>query len=145
MSFYSAAVYNLKTLQSKIMRTIFREKEEPSGVRLVRLIRTQLYDIVKREFVNNDRVCLYSTGEYWVGFERSAYFLKKAFPRLKTFAVNGHGFSRGVVGVSVHERDVRKLAGEYTVCDRTRDYVEMVVGRYNIMEYIEWRGGEGEI
>lgn len=50
---------------------------EPCGVRLVRLINTQALDIAKREFKNDDKMCLYGTGEYWHGLNIQRIFFQE--------------------------------------------------------------------
>lgn len=49
-----------------------KEVAEPLGKRLLRLMNTQLPEIVRKEHSDGTHVHLYGTGAYWVAFEQSA-------------------------------------------------------------------------
>ncbi len=111
---------------------------EPCGVKLVRLINTRALDIAKREFKNEDKMCLYGTGEYWTGFERSAYFLAQLFPGLEPFVINHVAYPFSIVGVSVSAEDFRKYMREHIACKRQENYLEYTVEPIIPEEYGHW-------
>ncbi len=111
---------------------------EPGGLRLVRLINTQAMDIARREAVNIDRMCLYGTGEYWHGFEHSAYFLNRIFPDLESFVVNHPEYPFSIVGVSVPLKSFRRYMTDHTAARRSEDYMEFEVSSASHREYGEW-------
>ena len=111
---------------------------EPCGVRLVRLINTQARDSAKREFKNDDKMCLYGTGEYWHGFEHSAYFLSRIFPKSESFVVNHPNYPFVIVGVSVSDKELRKYMKDHSVYHKKEDYIEYVVTPFVPREYGDW-------
>ena len=111
---------------------------EPCGVKLVRLINTQSLDIAKREIKNNNKMCLYRTGEYWHGFEHSAYFLARIFRKASVFVVNNPKFPFAIVGISVHTTDFEKYQQKHDAIRRKEDYIEYEVTPFAPLEYGNW-------
>ncbi len=111
---------------------------EPSGVKLMRLINTQSLDIAKREIKNADRMCLYRTGDYWHGFEHSAYFLSRIFPKAKAFVVNHPNFPFAIVGVSVGVEEFKRYQWDHDAVRSKGDYVEYEVNPSISPEYGDW-------
>ncbi len=106
------------------------------GVRLVRLINTRIHEIVDREVLNDSKIRLYSTGEYWNGFDRSAYLLSRIFPNLESFVVNLPGCS-AVIGVSVPDKVLRKyLKG--TSLSTAGEYLEIDTQSIDSADYGSW-------
>ncbi len=117
--------------------------EASSGVRLMQLIQTRMFDIVKHEYKNGEKMCLYGTGEYWTGFEHSAYFLKKLFPRIKSFVLNHPEFPFPVVGVSVSNDDVRRYALRHgSLHKKSADYMEFHMPSFDTKDYGDWHTEE---
>ncbi len=114
------------------------ENNEPSGVRLIRLINTRLLDIVKREETNRDTMCLYSTGAYWHGFEHSAYFLSRIFPDFESLVLNHPAYPFPIVGVSVPTKEFMKYKSKHEAICSKEDYVEFKVDLINTKEYSAW-------
>ncbi len=114
------------------------ENNEPSGVRLVRLINTHLLDIAKREDSNRDRLCLYSTGTYWVGFERSAYYLSKLFPDLESLICNHPAFPFPIIALSVPAEMFLKYKTNHIAIRKKEDYEEYKADVINLKEYGTW-------
>ncbi len=112
--------------------------DEPCGVKLMRLINTQSLDIAKRENRNANKMCLYRTGEYWHGFEHSAYFLAKIFPRAKAFIVNNPDYPFAIVGISVLDTDFKKYQQKHDAIRRKEDYIEYEVTTVAPLEYGNW-------
>ncbi len=111
---------------------------EPSGVRLIRLINTQLLYIAKREEANRTTMCLYSTGTYWHGFEHSAYFLSRIFPDLESLVLNHPAYPFPIVGVSVPVKEFMKYKTEHIAILSKEDYEEFKVDLINTKEYSAW-------
>ncbi len=111
---------------------------EPCGIKLVRLINTQSLDIAKKESKNRDKMCLYKTGDYWHGFEHSAYFLSRIFPKAKAFVVNNPNFPFAIVGISVHASDFKKYQKQHLSVRRKEDYIEYEVTPFSPLEYGDW-------
>ncbi len=111
---------------------------EPSGVRLVRLINTRALDIARREAANRDRMCLYGTGEYWHGFEHSAYFLSREFPDLESFVLNHPSHPFPIVGVSVPLKAFRRYMADHAVVRTAEDYLEYPATTFAPLDYGTW-------
>ncbi len=111
---------------------------EPSGVRLLRLINTQLLDIFRKESGNSDRLCLYGTGGYWTAFDRSAYSLSLIFPDLDSFVVNPPGCPFSVVGLTVAEKDLKNFMRRHAALRQGLDYLEFAVGSIKEKDYEAW-------
>ncbi len=119
------------------MRTS-KPDNEPCGVRLVRLIHTQSLEIAKREVKNEDKMCLYGTGEYWIGFEHSAYFLSRIFPDLESFVVNNPESPFAIVGLSVTDKKLKQYMKKQNAHRRGTDYLEFAVSPFLPKEYGAW-------
>ena len=61
---------------------------------LVTLLRERIGEITRREAEGRPLIHLYGVGEYWVAFERSAYRLRRLFPRLHLFQREGDDYGR---------------------------------------------------
>ncbi len=84
-------------------------RPSPSGVPvLMHLLDTRLLAIARRESVNDDRLLLYSSGDSWTAFDRSAYQLQLLFPGLSTFVVSHPGYPFAVVGVHLSGSELRR-------------------------------------
>ena len=112
--------------------------DEPCGVKLVRLINTQSLDIAKREIKNTDKMCLYGTGDYWTGFEQSAYFLTRIFGNLESFIVNNPNYPFAIVGVSVPEKKLKQWMKTHFASRQGTDYLEFPVNEVDRHKYGEW-------
>ncbi len=112
--------------------------DEPCGLRLVRLINTQSLDIARREFKNEERMCLYGTGGYWTAFERSAYFLSRIFPDLEAFVVNNPDYPFAIVGLSVTDKKLKQYMKTNVAHRHYVDYLEFVVNPCQSQEYGGW-------
>ena len=111
---------------------------EPCGIKLVRLINAQSFDIACREASNSNKMCLYRTGSYWHGFEHSAFFLTRLFPKAETFVVHHPDLPTGIVGSSISAKIFQRYQQQYrAVCSET-DYIEYEVKPLMPSEYGEW-------
>ncbi len=111
---------------------------EPCGVKLMRLIDTRSHDIARREVRNDNMMCLYRTGEYWHGFEHSAYFLTRIFPKAEAFVVNNPNYPFPIVGVSILDSKLRRFSKTNSVLSQSEDYLEFETGAFEFKAYAGW-------
>lgn len=108
-----------------------------SGQRIIELLTTRLKEITDREMQNESRIYLYSTGTYWVAFERSAFLLYKLYPSCGTMLFNMEKSMQHLmmtfVPYSSLPRD-KRLA----FCKRRDDYMEARAGTFTMKEYGTW-------
>ncbi len=112
--------------------------DEPCGIKLMRLINTQSLGIAKREIKNVNKMCLYRTGEYWHGFEHSAYFLARIFPKAAAFVVNNPNYPFAIVGISVLDTDFKRYQRNHDAICRKENYIEYEVTPFVPLEYGDW-------
>ncbi len=115
---------------------------EPSGIRMIRLIETKIHEITQQEAANNNKICLYSTGDYWMAFERSAFLLKRIFPNLKAFVINHPGFLVPVVGVSLPDEQLKAYGRKHTIARPETDYAEITASPFDKFLYGDWHNNE---
>ncbi len=111
---------------------------DPSGVRLLRLINTKIYEIANREIDNENRLCLYGTGGYWTAFDRSAFALSLIFPELPSFVVTPPGSSFSVVGLTVSDRALKCFMRSHSAVRQELDYMEFTVDPIPSEAYESW-------
>ncbi len=111
---------------------------ESCGIRLINLINTQSLNIAKREVNNTRKMCLYGTGGYWVGFERSAYFLSMIFPCAESFIINNPNYPFAIVGVSISEKELQKYSTTHNASHTKENYAEYEVSHFAPREYGSW-------
>ncbi len=111
---------------------------EPSGVRLMRLINTRSLEIAKRENRNDSKMCLYGTGGYWTGFERSAYFLSRIFPGLESFMVRNPDYPYAIVGMSISDTQLKQYMNTHGASHQLIDYVEFDIIPCKPQDYSKW-------
>lgn len=111
---------------------------EAGGIRLLRLINTQSVEIAKRELENGDRMCLYCTGQYWVAFEHSAYFLKQFFPKAEVFTICNPNYPFTIIATCVTVRTFNRYMLNHTAICRRDDYVEFSVSPLVTRQYGDW-------
>lgn len=112
--------------------------DEPCGIKLVRLINTQSTEIIKREIKGHNRMRLYRTGEYWCGFEHSAYFMGRIFSETRPFIVNSPKFPFTIVVANVSEKDFKKWRQKHDAIRIKEDYAEYEVEPFVPLEYGKW-------
>ena len=114
----------------------------PSGVRLVALLNDHLCEIMERERANHTSMHLYSTGPYWVAFERSAYQLRRAFPDSEVTPMRLLGYPFPVVMVSVTDRSLRSYARKHILRRDDIDYKLLTASQLSHEDYQAWHAGE---
>ena len=111
---------------------------EPSGIRLMRLMDTQLLHIVKKELRNENRICLYGTGEYWVAFERSAYMLSQLFASSDISSVIHKEYPFPVVMASISDDELRGYGKHHIFHRDYLDYKEFICSATPRISYTLW-------
>lgn len=115
-----------------------RQTDEPSGIRLMRLMDTRLLEIIRKERKNERRVCLYGTGEYWTAFEQSAYQLCRLFATNDISVATHPEYPFPVVMASISDDELRAFAKQHIFCRDLPNYKEMLVPRIIPQQYRIW-------
>lgn len=102
------------------------------------MINTRALDIAKREAANRDRMCLYSTGTYWVAFEHSAYFLSRLFPDLESMMLNHPSYPFPIIAFSVPADMFLDYKTKHEAIRRKEDYIEYKVNSLKLQDYGTW-------
>lgn len=118
--------------------------EVPSGIRLMNLLRERLAEIMDRERANCTSIHLYSTGSYWVAFERSAYQLRRAFPDSETTPLRLYAYPFPIVMASITDRSLRSYARKHILRKDELDYKLLTVPGLPLAAYRSWHAGEVE-
>lgn len=104
----------------------YREKNEPCGIRLMQLMDTRLFDIIRKEHRNSNCIHLYGTGEYWAAFEQSAYLLCRIFPENETAVVTHPAYPFPVVMANIPHRALKEYSRNHIFKRDETDYKELV-------------------
>ena len=83
-------------------------------------------------------MCLYGTGDYWTGFEQSAYFLTRIFDNLESFIVNNPNYPFAIVGVSIPEKKLKQWTKTHMASRQGADYLEFSVDEVDRQTYGKW-------
>ncbi len=119
------------------------ESNEPSGIRLMRLINTRSRQIALQEAKNNCRICLYGTGGYWTAFEHSAYFLSLHFPKSEAFVLPSHpNYPFPIVGGTISDKELKKLSRSCFILNRKDDYCELQMDEAQLQGYSDWHNAK---
>lgn len=113
-------------------------ENEPSGIRLMRLLDTHLARIVRQEHAGSRRLRLYGTGGYWSAFEQSACALCGLFPGTEVSVVTHPSYPFPVVMASISDEALRAYGRRHIYgCDRP-DYKELVTAELSSARYRTW-------
>lgn len=111
---------------------------EPSGIRLQRLIETQISQIIRRERKNVARIYLYETGDYWIAFERSAYSLCRLFPEADISVVMLRDNPFPIILANISEKKLCHYAKQHIFYRDTPDYKEIATAEIPLIQYNIW-------
>ncbi len=118
--------------------TEYSDMTESSGILLLRLVNTRIFEITKKELRNTDRLCLYGTGGWWTAFERSAYHLSRLFPDSQSFAVTPPGCPFTIIGLSVSGKELNKYMKKHPADRQGVDYLEFSADTLDTKDYDAW-------
>lgn len=110
-----------------------------SLVSLNTLLTTRLDKILQKESHNDDRIHLYETGEYWVGFGKSAYELEQLgrdFSQTTVLRVPGH--SLPIVMCSVHYKQIDDIQRKHEMASSSLNYLQFVTRPIDSRSYDKW-------
>lgn len=111
---------------------------ESPGIRLMRLIDTQLLQIIHKECKNETRVCLHEAGTHWVSFERTAYLLCLLFPTTDVTIIMHAKYPFPVVMVNISDDELRALGRRRIFpCDK-HNYKELICSKAPAVTYQVW-------
>lgn len=109
-----------------------------NGLSDIRLMDTELLKIVGRERKNENHICLYGRGEYWVAFERSAYMLSQLFASSDIYSVMHDEYPFPVVMAIISDDELRRY-GEHHIFHRDYlDYKELICSVTPRISYNLW-------
>lgn len=107
--------------------------------RLNVLFTKELKHILNRELHNKNRLYLYSLGDYWAAFEKSAYLLDRMSSEKKELSVlhlNDYPFP--VLMCSVHNQKVKELSINHLVASKHLDSMQLLSHTIDPMHYNDW-------
>lgn len=114
-------------------------RHNASLVSLNTLLTTRLGKIMQKESKNDDRIHLYETGEYWVGFDKSAYTLEQ-FGRgfSQTTVLRVPGFSLPIVMCSIHHNQIDDIQRKHAMAKSTLNYLQFITRPIDTPSYDKW-------
>lgn len=107
--------------------------------RINSLFQAELKNILKQEQNNENRVNLYSVGEYWAAFEKSAYLLEQMIPdsnRPLVLYLKDYPFP--VVMHNVHYEKLNSIRRNHIVAKTDMDYLQFVTHPIDGNLYKSW-------
>lgn len=119
-----------------------RQENEPCGIRLMRLMDAQLFDIIRQEHSNRNCIHLYGTGEYWVAFEQSACLLCRIFPENETVVVTHPAYPFPVVMANIPDRALKEYSKSHIFRRDEADYKECIAEEITPEQYRIWHQQE---
>ncbi len=115
------------------------ESDEPSGLRLMRLINTHILEIAQIELSNRNRLRLYGTGGWWTAFDRSAYALSKIIPSAESLVITPPGAPFSIVGLTISDRELKKYMNMQDVLSKSMDYLEYQMDTIDLVDFETWQ------
>lgn len=96
-------------------------------------------DVLIQELDNKESVHLYSIGEYWRAFDKSAYALSLILPGSESTLLTVRDYPFPVLMVSAHYEVVNRLLFTKVVANRNPDYIHLISTPINRESYRRWR------
>ncbi len=117
--------------------------QNSSGIRLMHLVDNHLLEIVGNERLNDKKICLYGTGEYWTAFEHSAYQLCQIFPdSCYTFIANHPNYPYTVVAAIISDNQLRTYGRKMKFQRNEPEYKEILTTLLIRQNYNLWHKNE---
>ena len=104
---------------------------------LNRLLTKELDNILKRERHNEDTVHLYSMGEYWTAFERSAYLLDQ-LSSAEPLVIYLEEYPFPIVMCAAHDREVSALCRKGKSLTMNMNYRQLLSRPIDSKGYAAW-------
>ncbi len=119
-----------------------QQANELSGIQLMRLMDTHLFQIIRKEHDDNTCIRLYGIGGYWVAFEQSAYLLCRLFPSCET-AIAAHAeYPFPVIMASIPDEELRNYGKQHIFRRNDPDYKELIASEISAKQYQTWHKNE---
>lgn len=112
---------------------------ETSWARLRQFLIANHSSIVAREVTNENAVHLYSLGNWWLAFDRSAFQLSDIFPDAGTTALNFQDSPSPVLMISVSDDSLSKIVGNHSARAISPEHIVLHIKKLNSGEYRLWR------
>ncbi len=114
-------------------------KHNASLVSLNTLLTTRLGKILQKESHNDNRIHLYETGEYWVGFGKSAYELSQLGRGFsQTIVLRVPGYSLPVVMGSIHYKKIDDIQRKHAMAKSSLNYLQFITHPIDNSSYDKW-------
>ncbi|MGM9741403.1 MAG: hypothetical protein ACI3ZP_12430 [Candidatus Cryptobacteroides sp.] len=95
--------------------------------------------VLIQELDNKDSIHLYSIGEYWRTFDKSAYALSLILPDAESTLLTVRDYPFPVLMVSAHYEVVNRLLFTKVVAKRNPDYIHLITKPIDREAYRRWR------
>lgn len=95
--------------------------------------------VLIQELDNKDNIHLYSIGEYWRAFDKSAYALSLILPDSESTLLTISDYPFLVLMVSAHYEVVNRLLFTKVVAKRNPDYIHLITKPIDREAYRRWR------
>lgn len=105
-------------------------------------IHSQLPQILRKERSNEQRICLYQVGGYWLAFERSAYKLRQAFNDSQVFVTSHIAYPFPIVVSSISDETLRHYGNTHTFGCNYPNYKELAYLPTDADKYTAWYKNE---
>lgn len=111
---------------------------ESNGALLMRLLKTNLLEIICKERHDKKLVRLYGVGDYWHAFEESAYQLSRLFEIHEVTILTHQDFPFPVVMTSISDDELRIYGNNHIFYLKDSGYRELVGTDFLTGQYREW-------
>jgi hypothetical protein B2_05335 len=108
----------------------------------MRLVDTRLMEIVRREQDNINSIHLYGTGEYWAGFEQSAYLLCRLFKAPAISVLTHPDYPFPVVMASIPDSELNAYVRRHPLKHDDAEYKQLIATEISAAQYSRWHRNE---
>ena len=106
---------------------------------LNRLFSKELKDILDRELHNKNRLYLYSLGEYWAAFDKSAYLLEQmSSEKVESSVLHLKNHPFPLLMCSVHSKQVKELSRNRIIAKNYADAIQLMSDTIDPVHYNDW-------
>lgn len=103
------------------------------------LLSKHLKSILHRELHNENKINLYSVGEYWAAFEKSAFLLGQTFDnRVAPVILHIKDYPFPVVMSNVHYSQVKDMCCTHTMAKKDVEFLQLLTCPIDPHSYNEW-------
>lgn len=103
------------------------------------LLSTQLKKILKGELHNSDRMNVYSVGEYWAAFDKSAFLLNRLAPgSVESMPLNIKGYPFPLIMSYVHYPVIDEMCHNHVMSKRNMEFIQFMSEKIDRSTYERW-------